>query len=53
MKGKPAELIREGETVSANLRRNRITLSELEAEMRLAGIGSRIEVVWAILNTEN
>ncbi len=53
MKGKPAELIREGETVSANLRRNRITLSELEAEMRLTGIGSKIEVVWAILNTEN
>lgn len=53
LKGKPGELIREGETVSANLRRNRITLSELEAEMRLAGIGSRIEVVWAILETED
>lgn len=53
MVDKPAELIREGETVSANLRRNRITLSDLKAELRLAGIGSRIEVVCAILETED
>lgn len=52
LEGKPAVLISAGEPVSANLRRNRMTLSELEAEMRLAGIGSMTEVAWAILETE-
>lgn len=52
LEGKPAVLVREGEPVSGNLRRNRMTLSELEAEMRLAGIGAMTEVAWAILETE-
>lgn len=52
LEGKPAVLISAGEPVSANLRRNRMTLPELEAEMRLAGIGSMTEVAWAILETE-
>jgi uncharacterized membrane protein YcaP (DUF421 family) len=52
LEGKPAVLVREGEPLAPNLRRNRMTLSELEAAMRLAGIGSMSEVAWAILETE-
>lgn len=50
--GEPAVLVRDGETMNGNLDRHRITLSELEAEMRLAGIRHLHHVAWAILETE-
>jgi uncharacterized membrane protein YcaP (DUF421 family) len=47
--GEPRVIIRDGEVLKANLRRNRLTLGEIESEMRLAGIGQIKDVAWAIL----
>lgn len=44
-------LIRDGELLMQNLRRDRLTRKEVESEMRLAGIGSMREVAWALLET--
>jgi uncharacterized membrane protein YcaP (DUF421 family) len=49
LEGEPRVIVREGEVLTGNLRRNRLTVSEIESEMRLAGIGSMAEVAWAIL----
>jgi uncharacterized membrane protein YcaP (DUF421 family) len=49
--GEPIVLIENGETVAANLRRQRLTVEEIEAEARLAEISSLGEVRWAILET--
>jgi uncharacterized membrane protein YcaP (DUF421 family) len=50
--GRPQVIIRDGELIEANLRRDRITRGEVEAEMRLAGIAHMQEVAWAILETQ-
>lgn len=50
--GAPRVLIRDGELLADNLRRDRITRSEVESEMRLAGIASMKEVAWAILEPQ-
>jgi len=50
--GRPQVIIRDGELIQANLRRDRITRREVEAEMRLAGIGQMKDVAWAILETQ-
>ncbi|HET7686718.1 MAG TPA: DUF421 domain-containing protein [Candidatus Limnocylindria bacterium] len=47
--GEPRVLIRDGEVLRNNLRRDRITIGELETEMRMAGIGHIEDVAWAIL----
>ncbi len=39
----------DGELLTGNLRRNRLTTSEIESEMRLAGIAHMGNVKWAIL----
>ena len=39
LEGEPRVIVRDGEIVAANMRSNRLTRSELESEMRLAGIG--------------
>jgi uncharacterized membrane protein YcaP (DUF421 family) len=52
LEGEPRVIVRDGEILSANLRRNRLTRSEIEAEMRLAGIGKLTDVAWAILETQ-
>ena len=49
LEGEPRVIVRDGELVSGNLRRNRLTLGEIESEMRLAGIGHLSDVAWAIL----
>jgi uncharacterized membrane protein YcaP (DUF421 family) len=49
--GSPAVLVRHGEILHAAVRHNRLTMSELESEMRLAGIGHFEQVDWAILET--
>jgi len=49
--GVPRVLIRDGELIEEELRRDRMTRSEVESEMRLAGIGSMSEVAWAILES--
>ena len=47
--GEPRVVVRDGEVLKANLRRGRLTVREIESEMRLAGIGRLSDVAWAIL----
>ena len=49
--GQPRVIVRAGELLTGNLRRDRMTREEVEAEMRLAGIGRMEDVAWAILET--
>ncbi len=49
LEGEPRVIVRDGELLDGNLRRNRLTRSEIESEMRLAGIGHLADVAWAIL----
>lgn len=49
LEGVPRVLIRDGELIEANMRRDRITRAEIEIEMRLAGISRIAEVAWGIL----
>jgi uncharacterized membrane protein YcaP (DUF421 family) len=51
LEGEPRVIVRDGELLAANLRRNRLTRAEIESEMRLAGIGRMKDVAWAILET--
>jgi uncharacterized membrane protein YcaP (DUF421 family) len=49
LEGEPRVIVRDGELIEGNLRRNRLTRSEIESEMRLAGIAHMRDVAWAIL----
>ena len=51
LEGEPRIIIRDGVLLEENLRRDRMTRGEVEAEMRLAGIAHIDEVAWAILET--
>jgi uncharacterized membrane protein YcaP (DUF421 family) len=50
--GTPSVIARHGELLRDNMRRDRITVSEFESEMRLAGIVSLAEVEWAVLEPQ-
>ena len=50
--GAPRVVVRDGEIVSENLRRDRLTRDEILSEMRLAGIGRMSDVAWAILEPQ-
>jgi uncharacterized membrane protein YcaP (DUF421 family) len=50
--GEPTVVIRNGELLKENLRRDRMTQSEVESEMRLAGILNMNQVAWAILEPQ-
>jgi uncharacterized membrane protein YcaP (DUF421 family) len=52
LEGQPRVVIRDGRLLTDNMRRDRLTRSEIEAEMRLAGIGRMEDVAWAILETQ-
>jgi uncharacterized membrane protein YcaP (DUF421 family) len=52
LEGEPRVVIRDGEILTDNLRRDRLTRAEIEAEMRLAGIARLSDVAWAILETQ-
>ncbi|RDE07164.1 DUF421 domain-containing protein [Sphingomonas aracearum] len=52
LQGSPRVIIRDGRLLEDNLRRDRMTRSEVESEMRLAGIGSMRDVAWAILEPQ-
>jgi uncharacterized membrane protein YcaP (DUF421 family) len=52
IEGEPRVLIRQGEWIERNMRRDRLTRREVESEMRLAGIAHVREVAWAILEPE-
>ena len=49
LEGEPQVIVRDGEILRVNLRRDRLTLSEIESEMRLAGIATLQDVAWAII----
>lgn len=49
LEGEPRVIIRHGELLQHSTRRDRLTRSEIESEMRLAGISSMDEVAWAVL----
>ncbi len=49
--GEPRVIVRQGELLTDNLRRDRLTRAEIESEMRLAGIARMADVDWAILET--
>jgi uncharacterized membrane protein YcaP (DUF421 family) len=49
LEGEPRVIVRDGELLTGNLRRNRLTLGEIESEMRLSGIARLRDVKWAIL----
>jgi uncharacterized membrane protein YcaP (DUF421 family) len=49
--GEPIVLVEDGEVVGKNLRRQRMTVEEVEQEARLEQITSLADVRWAILET--
>src|SRR5918995_1889200 len=49
LEGEPRVIVRDGEVLEGNLRRDRLTRSEIESEMRLAGISRLADVAWAIV----
>ena len=50
--GEPRVLVRDGEYVRENFHRDRLTLAELQSEMRLAGIARIADVAWAIMEPQ-
>lgn len=52
LEGTPRVIVRDGEIVVDNLRRDRLTRDEILSEMRLAGIGRMSDVAWAILEPQ-
>lgn len=49
LEGEPRIIISDGELVEHNLRRDRLTVGEIESEMRLSGIQAMKDVAWAVL----
>jgi len=49
LEGEPRVIVQDGEIVTTNLRRNRLTKAEIESEMRLVGIARLADVAWGIL----
>ncbi|MGN6276281.1 MAG: DUF421 domain-containing protein [Solirubrobacterales bacterium] len=49
--GEPIVLVEDGEPIEANLKRQRLTVEEIESEARIEQISSLKEVRWAILET--
>ena len=47
--GEPRVIVKDGKIIEENLRRDRLTHSEILSEMRLAGIAHLSQVAWAIL----
>jgi uncharacterized membrane protein YcaP (DUF421 family) len=51
LEGEPIVLVEDGRPVQRNLRRERITVEELEAEGRQQQVGSIADMRWAVLET--
>lgn len=49
--GRPSVIIQHGKVLNEGLADNRLTISEIESEMRLAGIAHIGDVDWAVLET--
>jgi uncharacterized membrane protein YcaP (DUF421 family) len=52
LQGEPLIVVDDGQPVTRNLRRERITIHEVETEARIQQIGSLEEVRWAVLETD-
>ena len=52
LEGEPLILLEDGEPIEANLRRQRISMEEIQAEARLAQIQDLGAVRWAVLETD-
>jgi uncharacterized membrane protein YcaP (DUF421 family) len=52
IEGEPMIVVDNGEPVMRNLRRERITVEEVETEARIQQLGSLEEVRWAVLETD-
>jgi uncharacterized membrane protein YcaP (DUF421 family) len=51
LQGEPIVLVREGEIIRRNMRRERLDEADLAEKARLDGIGSLDEIRWAVLET--
>src|SRR5438552_14289566 len=51
LEGEPIVLIENGRPIERNMKRERLTLHELEAEARLQQVASLDEIRWAVLET--
>jgi uncharacterized membrane protein YcaP (DUF421 family) len=51
LEGEPIVLVEDGRPVQRNLRRERLTVEELEAEGRLQQVASIADMRWAVLET--
>ncbi|MBX5469804.1 MAG: DUF421 domain-containing protein [Thermoleophilaceae bacterium] len=51
LEGQPVVLVENGSAIERNMRRERITMEDLEEEMRQQQITSLSEVQWAVLET--
>ena len=51
LEGEPIVLIENGRPIERNMKRERLTLHELEAEARLQQVASLEEIRWAVLET--
>jgi uncharacterized membrane protein YcaP (DUF421 family) len=49
LEGEPRVIVRHGEVLQHSLKRDRLTIAEIQSEMRLAGIAQLSEVEWAVL----
>jgi uncharacterized membrane protein YcaP (DUF421 family) len=52
IEGEPLIVVDDGEPVMGNLRRERLTVGEIEAEARLQQMGSLSDVRWCVLETD-
>jgi uncharacterized membrane protein YcaP (DUF421 family) len=51
LEGEPIVLVENGRPLERNLRRERLTIEEIEAEARLQQVPSLSQVRWAVLET--
>jgi uncharacterized membrane protein YcaP (DUF421 family) len=51
LEGEPIVIIQDGSVIERNLRRERLTLNEVQEEARLSQIASLEDVRWAVLET--
>ena len=52
LEGEPRVVVKHGQIIEANLRRDRLSRDEILSEMRLAGIAHLADVRWAILEPQ-
>ena len=52
LEGEPRVVVKHGQIIEENLRRDRLTRDEILSEMRLAGIAHLADVRWAILEPQ-